>query len=246
MEIIENLEKPFAAPTVLTIGNFDGVHLGHQTLLKKLCHKAHEENKKSVVITFANHPSEILRPNKSILYLCTLPHRLRLLEHAGIDVLLLQKFTKEFSHQSAKDFLTQMHRYFSFSHLILGHDATIGREKEGTPAQVQQIAQELGFEVEYLPPWHVEGQLVSSTSIREHLQKGNLKQVEQLLGRPYSIYGQVTKGIMDVSKLCLPPNGSYSVFIKSEKKVSKAILEGTVMKIDESDELSGLFEIIFR
>ena len=109
-----------------------------------------------------------------------------------------------------------IHQGLSYSHLLLGHDATIGRGKEGDPEHVRQIAQSLGFHVEYLPPQKIAGEIVSSTAIRESLQKGDLAHVEKLLGRPYSIYSSIIKNIddriinVDVSQLCLPPPGEYA------------------------------------
>lgn len=237
MKIIYNLTEPIdaTAPVILTIGNFDGVHHGHQLVLNRVLQIAHAERRKSAVITFSNHPSEVLRPGQPVRRLCTIPHKIRLLEQAGIDILIMPPFTKEFSQQTAGEFLQRVRAVLPFSHLILGYDATIGRDKEGDRMQVQQLAEMLKFQLEYLESWMSEGIPVSSTAIRAAIQKGDLAHAEKLLGRKYSIYGPAIRSPkrkspqgystiqIDVTGLCLPPEGDYVV----SGIVGGRVLEGT-------------------
>ena len=212
-----------AASQVLTIGNFDGVHIGHQSILKKTIQLAAESRRESAVLSFSNHPSTILRPSQAVRSLCTLAHKLHLLEAAGIDQLYLIPFTKEFSTLSAEEFLKNLHAKNPFSHLVLGYDAVIGKDKQGDRATVESLADQIGFKVVYLPEYKIEGQTVSSSLIRRTIQNGDLKSAAKLLGRPYSIYAQVQKGAgrgkdlgihtanIPVEGLCILPLGVYAV-----------------------------------
>ena len=228
MKIIQNLEdySPSASPISLSIGNFDGLHKGHQTLLMKL----KEHGKETIIFTFENHPSEILRPFSRTLQICYLAHKLKLLEEWGVDVVILKKFTKEFSLKTADTFIQELWEYIPFSHLILGHDATLGRNKEGDRSYLQAFANQHHFQLHFLSPYTYKENLISSTKIREYIQKGDLNQVKALLGRPYSIYGMVIKGMSQgshlgfptanicVSGLCLPPLGVYAVTVIYHEK----------------------------
>lgn len=216
-------------PVVLTIGNFDGVHLGHQAVLKHLKQTAKKRRTRSAVLTFSNHPSTVLRPAHSIPLLCTTQHKVKLLEKAFIDLVILLPFTKEFSEQSADLFLQNVKKNLPFQTLILGSDAHFGKNREGDSSTVSTLAKTMGFTVEYFPDYTKEGQRISSSLIREYIQRGQLTQAEDLLGRPYSIYGPVLKGHgkgasigfptanLAVNDLCLPPLGVYAVTLKVDE-----------------------------
>lgn len=227
MKILHNLEdyKPTSRPVVLTIGNFDGVHLGHQKLIKKLTSYAQKIVGDSVVITFENHPSQLLNPDKSINLICSYKHKVILLEKLNVDAVVGLKFSHEFANQSAEDFLLRILQIFPLSHLILGHDARIGKGREGDRHKVMQLAQEMSFEVEYLDVLTIHGSPVSSSRIREKIQNGYLDEVEELLGRKYSIFATAqaeidTKKIkLNVSGLCLPPCKTYAVQVRVEDMI---------------------------
>ena len=211
----------------LTIGIFDGVHLGHQALLKRLKQVAPQ----TAVITFSNHPTEVLR-DTGVTYLTTLSHRLALFERLGIDDTLLIPFSKEFSEQIAENFLITVQQSIPFTHLILGHDALIGHDRQN---DLRDVARKLGFSLEYLKPVHVEGHLVSSSEIRQHIRAGNLEAASRLLGRPYSIYATVVRGQgkggllgfhtanLPVETLALPPLGVYAALVKIKDETYSAV-----------------------
>jgi riboflavin kinase / FMN adenylyltransferase len=210
-------------PVILTIGNFDGVHVGHQAVLARVKEIAQERNLRTVVITFSNHPSKVLRPEHPVPLLCTLEHKLQLIEKAGIDRLILLSFTKELSEQSPETFLNKIQKTIPFSTLVLGSDATIGKNREGDRSFVTELGDKLGFGVEYLEDFTIDGQRVSSSQIRSSIRHGNFFLAEKLFGRPFSIYGCIIKGKnlgasigyptanIDVKELCLPPFGVYAV-----------------------------------
>lgn len=205
-------------PVALTIGNFDGVHLGHQAVLKRLKTSASQ----TVVLTFSNHPAEVLH-HATIPRLTTLPHRLALLEQIGIDQVMLIPFTQEFAKQSAETFLTLLKKHIPFTHLILGYDAVIGHDRK---RDLQQLCGTLDFSLEYLPPITHQAQIISSSLIRKHIQNGELDLASSFLGRPYSILSTVQKGHgkgkeigfqtanLPVEGLVLPPFGVYAVQVK--------------------------------
>lgn len=219
---LEEITKS-SLPVILTIGNFDGLHLGHQAILEHLVQIAKKRQARSAVLTFCNHPSTVLRPSTPTPFICTTEHKVQLLDEASIDLVLFLSFTKLFSEQSADIFLHRVKQYLPFETLILGSDAHIGKNREGDCLTVTRLAETLEFHVEYLPDYIKSGQRISSSLIRSHIRQGDLKQAEALLGRPYSIYGPVLKGSgrgaplgfptanLAVSALCLPPFGVYAV-----------------------------------
>lgn len=233
MQIVTSLEDAKAlhiqknlSPVVLTIGNFEGVHLGHQALLKHVVELANHSGKTSTVVTFSNHPSQILRPVQQTNLLTTTDHKLELLENLGIDLVLLLPFTIEFSEQTAEQFLVNISAALPFYSLILGSDAHIGKNREGDRSTIAALATKMGFILDYFEDLNYDGLRISSSRIRNNIEKGDLNGAAKLLGRPYSIYGKVLHGSgrgaeigfptanIAVNKLCLPPKGVYAVVLK--------------------------------
>jgi len=225
MKIIADLSHsmPLSAPVVVTIGNFDGVHIGHQFVLNRIKEQTRALGGKSAVVTFANHPSAVLRPDKQVASISTMTHRTLLLERFGIDILVVLKFTYELSQQSPEVFLDNIRRALPFGHLVLGFDSTIGRDRQGNKERVQAYAGRNHVVVEYMEQYFLGEKAVSSSVIRKLITEGNLEAVRPLLGRDYSIVGEVFSGQgkskiigfptadINVSGLCLPPPGVYAV-----------------------------------
>jgi len=230
MQTFQSFEtvSPKSKPVALTIGTFDGVHLGHQAVLRRLKEVAAENHGGCAAVTFENHPSEILRPQHAVKSLCTLPHKIRLIEQQGIDYLLLLSFSKALAHLTAEEFIGRIRPFYNFSHLILGHDATFGRDRHGDFATIKKIADGQNFTVEYLPQTKVDEVTVSSSRIRTQLEHGDFHSVNKQLGRRYSIYSRVVPGSqngraigfptanINVQGLCLPPLGVYAVNLLHE------------------------------
>lgn len=236
MQIIRQLDLFPSSFTqvVLTVGNFDGMHRGHRAVLQQLkspCSK----DKKTGVITFGNHPSEILRPERPTSLICTLPHRLRLIEEFGIDFTVCLPFTPSLANLSALTFIEQIRKFVPFTDLILGFDATLGKDRQGNRETMQLIAKKVGFRIFYLEQYYYEGNPVSSTNIRNALTSGNFPLVNALLNRPYSIYGTVERGSgtgaklgfptanLNVTGLCLPPYGVYTVDMIKDGRLFEGI-----------------------
>lgn len=237
MIIAENLKLalPKGKKSILTIGNFDGIHLGHQAILNRVLDLAKQHDAAPVVLTFINHPSTILKPATAISRLYSIEHKLKLLSAMGFEAVFLLPFTREFANQTAEEFITILRANLPFSHLILGHDATIGKGREGDKKLVTELAHRQGFSLEYLAPFMLDGEIVSSSLIRKNLQQGNLSEVAKFLGRPYSIYQKITSGKgfgmqigsptlnLNVSELCLPPLGVYIATVIDHERRHQAV-----------------------
>lgn len=211
----------------LTIGMFDGVHVGHQTILQRV----KEAEKLSVCLTFSNHPASVLSPQHPIPLLSTPRQKERLIAALGIHVLFMIPFTTEFANQKAEAFLRDLHQLIPFTRLILGYDAHIGNQRAGTPEVVRTVGSRVGFEVEYLEPVLIDGSPVSSRRIREALTVGEIQQAQRLLGRLVSFYARVHKGSgygkkigyptanLDIQGICRPPFGVYAVTVRLKDRV---------------------------
>jgi riboflavin kinase/FMN adenylyltransferase len=146
-EIAEIPKMP--TPCGLTIGSFDGVHLGHQYLLKHLRSRVGPSGS-IAVLTFRNHPSHVLTHRPQATPLCTLEEKIDLLEKAGVNLLILLSFTPTLAQLSYEQFLRSLHAHYPFSHLVLGKGASFGKNREGTESRITALGQSLGFQAEYL------------------------------------------------------------------------------------------------
>lgn len=209
-------------PVALTIGNFDGVHKGHQAVLKELQKHKEALGGESIVLTFSNHPSEILRLTSSCL-ICTLDQRVKLLKAAGVDRILLLPFTKELARESAEDFVGKIITRCQLKALVLGFNATLGKDKKGGKAELRALSLKHQFLLEYVDPVIIDGKQISSSLIRREIEAGHLDQIFPLLGRPFSLYQSLQPGLglakkqgyptlnFNVDGLCIPPLGIYVV-----------------------------------
>ncbi|MBS0648920.1 MAG: FAD synthetase family protein [Verrucomicrobia bacterium] len=181
MIVVESLEDipSLSGPIALTIGTYDGVHLGHQYLFHEL-----KKYGTAVVLTFSNHPSEVLRPDAATPLIDTLEQKLRRFENNGIDLVIALPFTSELSSLAYDTFIQQIRQHLPFTHLILGEGAVIGHQAQGNEKNIQALAQELHFKALYLPKFTLDGEVVSSRRIRHLIETGNFEQAFRLLGRP--------------------------------------------------------------
>lgn len=202
-------------PITLTIGTFDGVHLGHQDILKEIV-----QTTNSCLVTFRTPPSHILQKNEKGL-VTTIEHKLSLLKKFGVSCVYLLDFTPQLAQTSPEDFLSALHRVVPFSHLFLGYDACIGHKRTGTPSVIEKISEKMNFALSYLPPRLFNGQIISSSVIREQVQKADFSLLKSLLGREYSISSTPVQGAgfgkklgyptlnFEVDQLITPPFGVW-------------------------------------
>lgn len=215
------------AGAVVTVGTFDGVHLGHQAVLGEIIRRARAQGSQSVVVTFDPHPLAIVNP-RAAPPLLTLPaERQRLLEAAGVDQVVTLPFTTEFSRLEPEAFVRDVLRArWQMAELVLGHDHGFGRGRSGDLDTVRRIAAADGFSVDVVEPVRVDDQPISSTRIRTAIAHGDLALARRWLGRAYGALGTVERGagrgrtigiptlnlpIPDERKL-LPPDGVYAVW----------------------------------
>lgn len=178
MKIVHSLEEipPLPAPIALTIGMFDGVHLGHQFLLGEL-----KKHGTPVVLTFSNHPSDVLPQRTPAIPLCSLQDRLTKLENLGIACTIVLPFTLELSQVSYDAFLRELHTHLPFSTLVLGEGEAFGHKCEGTPERVQTLGLSVGFQAIYLKKTTLNNEPISSNRIRSLLVQGKKEEANKLL-----------------------------------------------------------------
>ena len=221
----------------LAIGVFDGVHLGHQQIIRQTIADARQHDAVAVVITFDKHPNAIVAPDKVPPQIFSRPQKLRAIEALGADVLLEIPFDKNFSEKSGEVFIRELARDFGkiFS-ICVGADFVFGRNRSGNVALLKTLGAEIGFQVHGHAAVALDGETVSSTRIRAAVRAGNLDATSQMLGRPYTICGGVVAGDrighalgfptanLDVTNLVLPPNGVYAASAPVDGKLFRAAL----------------------
>lgn len=182
-------------PSVVTIGTFDGVHIGHQKIIKKLTKKASKENLISVVLTFFPHPRMVLQQNPNIELLNTIAERKEILSALELDFIYIKEFTKEFSELSARDFVkTVLVDTLHAKYVIIGYDHQFGKDRSANIDDLRKFGAEFGFQVEEISAQDVEEVAVSSTKIRTALKTGDITTANSYLGYSYYINGTVVRG----------------------------------------------------
>lgn len=177
----------------LTVGVFDGVHRGHQQIMRKLTVGAHANQAPAVVLTFDPHPASVLGAGE--VKCLTLPEeRAQLLAQLDVDAVITERFTRELSLVTAYDFMTRLKRQLGLKYLLVGYDFALGKGREGNATRLTEIGAELGYDVEVVPALSDESGVISSTEIRKLIETGNVVEAAQLLGRPYSLHGPVIHG----------------------------------------------------
>lgn len=215
--------------TIITIGTFDGVHLGHQSLLKRLADSKNEEKTESVLLTFFPHPRMVLQQDSSIKLLNTIDEKATLLEKFGINNLIIHPFDEAFSNLSAEEFVKEiLVNKLNIHKIIIGHDHRFGKNRSADINDLISYGKKYGFEVEQISAKEIDEIAISSTKIRKALLEGNVKLANEYLGYPYFISGKVVSGkkigrtigfptanikINESYKL-LPKNGVYIVSSK--------------------------------
>jgi riboflavin kinase/FMN adenylyltransferase len=212
--------------SVLTIGNFDGVHRGHQALVESLLdvkRRLGDPRIRVTVVTFDPHPAEVLRPGVHVPKLSSLPEKIRLLTNLGVDEVRVVPFTAEFAQTSARAFFERVVTgTFDPVHVSVGSNFYFGQGREGTPELMMEWCRAASISAQIQPPIEVDGELVSSSRIRARLQEGAVASAARLLGHHFSLRGEVRHGdkrgrqlgfptanLLPDADLCLPKKGVY-------------------------------------
>ncbi len=195
MQVEEELQR-FAPQrdTVLTVGVFDGVHLGHQRLIDYLKRQALPHDFLPGVVTFRSHPRLVLSPGTSLHFLTSLDERIRLLKELGVQLVVPLTFDGELASLTAGRFMGLLQQHLRMRGLVIGPDFALGRGREGDANTLHRIGKESGFWVEVVSPGMANGETISSTAIRQALSRGDIAKANRLLGRPFSLIGRVVHG----------------------------------------------------
>jgi riboflavin kinase / FMN adenylyltransferase len=188
----------------ISIGNFDGVHRGHRAIIKYMHWHAKPQGMPIIVVTFFPNPADYFNHKTNNFYLSTPDEKEKFLCGLGVDEVLTFNFDKDFANQSPKAFLSGIKEKLGMSVLVVGRDFALGKEREGTVPVIKSIGEELGFSVEMISPINFKGMEISSTEIRQKLDDGDIRRAATLLGRYYSISGEVTHGSDRGVKIGLP------------------------------------------
>jgi riboflavin kinase/FMN adenylyltransferase len=224
---LENVKQKIPYP-VLTLGNFDGVHLGHQALFGMLKERAKKKEGTSVVFTFVPHPLSVIAPERAPKLLTTYKDKIKLIEHCGIDLIVCAHFTREFAKIKAEDFIRNvLCEIFDVKEIFIGANYLFGKGRKGSPLLLKQMGQELGFTVTVLDEIQVDNSTISSSKIRNLIAKGNVDEAARFLGRKYCVEGIVVEGakrgksllniptanLLTANEL-LPKDGVYAVTVE--------------------------------
>jgi len=195
MQIFRNSKglKRKTKQAVLTLGNFDGLHLGHQRIIRKVRERAASLGVSSVVYTFEPHPLKVVAPNKSPALILDIDDKARIIEALGIDYMVIARFTKEFAARHPREFVEAELRPVA-ADVCVGHDFSFGKGKTGTADYLKELGEELGFGVHVIPAYKKGGEVVSSSRIRRRITEGEVREAAALLGRNFAIKGKVVRG----------------------------------------------------
>lgn len=239
MEVLNFSSENIGINPVITVGAFDGVHLGHQEILKKLKSTATQVNGTAVVLSFWPHPRHVLQSVDALKLLNTREEKRQLLSEHGVDYLIEIPFSSEFASIDAKTFIRDylVERY-KMHYFLVGYNHHFGKDRLGNFEQIRKFAIEYGFETGQVPPLEIEGEKVSSTKVRNAINHGNVKLANKFLGYPYSLSGTVMKGQMlgrtigfptanvavPESFKLIPKDGVYAVLLKYKGNEFKGML----------------------
>ncbi|GBD96879.1 riboflavin biosynthesis protein RibF [bacterium BMS3Abin06] len=235
MKIIDGLEslKQKMPYPVLTLGNFDGVHLGHQAIFRMLIEQAREKKGTSVVYTFVPHPLRVIAPQRAPKLLTTYKDKIKLIEECGIDVIICANFTKEFANISAGDFVREiLCKALGVKEIFIGSNYLFGKGRKGSPELLKKLGKECGFTVTIINEIKINNATLSSSMIRNLIAKGRVDEAAKFLGRQYSVEGIVVEGakrgkslldtptanLLTANEL-LPEDGVYAVKVDIDGKI---------------------------
>ena len=240
-------------PSVLTIGTFDGVHIGHQKIIERL-NQLKSANERSMILTFDPHPRQVIDQSNSIKMLNTSDEKKHLLETFGLDQLMIIPFTKEFSRLTALEFVRDiLVNKLHVKKLVIGYDHQFGKNREGNFEQLVEFSELYGFEVERIPAQEIKDVSVSSTKIRNALEEGDINTANKYLGYAYKLSGEIVSGKglgrtidfptinmkVDESNKLIPKKGVYVV----KTKIDGATIYG-IMNIGYRPTVGGIDKTI--
>ncbi len=214
--------------TLLTIGVFDGVHAGHRHLLEYLKLRAGDKALLPGVVSFDPHPQSVLHPDSELPWLSDVGDRVRLIRQLGIDLVVVLTFDHETALLTAERFLTGIKTHLRMRGIIVGPDFALGREREGSIDRLRMLGDQLGFSVEVVPPYTMNGEVVSSTLIRQALAEGNTEKVHLLMGRHFHVRGTVITAAKRGRKLGFP---TANIDVKPQQALPRDGIYATIAHV---------------
>jgi riboflavin kinase/FMN adenylyltransferase len=257
MKIIDDLtftREDFSSP-VVTIGNYDGLHLGHQAIIRRVIERARGGRGDAIVLTFEPHPVKFLHPQLQVPLITPYRKKMMLLERFGVDVTINLPFTRDLVRMSAEEFIQAIvQRRIAPCRVIVGFNFTFGKDRVGTADALKKMGERLGFEVEIIPPHTVAGEMVSSTRIRELLLQGRIREANRMLGTNFFILGAVIhghargKGLgfptanLGITQDLYPKDGVYAASVTVDGKAYHAVANiGTNPTFDDKEFAAEVF-----
>lgn len=234
---VQAMTEPLPSP-IVTMGNFDGVHAGHQALFRRVHQRANAVGGTSCVITFDPHPQKVLFPEQELSLLNHLDEKIEIIQAYGIDLLLCLPFTPDFAAQAPRQFVQDvLVDALHAQEIYIGYDGRFGRERDGSPEMLAAFGKEYGFHVSIIPPIVLNGIVVSSTKIRQCIQDGDVERAAELLNRPYALDGTVVYGTQRGAQLLgfptanvevihelLPKKGVYVCYVRWKQQQFQAVV----------------------
>ncbi len=248
-------------PLFLGLGNFDGLHLGHQALIHRVVDRARRTGGIPALLTFRTHPQHVLHPDKKWPLLFSGDYKLFLFQQAGIELCFWLNFTKKFAKTDAENFVRKwLDGKLRVREICMGYNARFGRDRKGDGALMKILSHELGFDFSDTPPVKVAGEIVSSSRIRQLVETGNLSAAKACLGRPFSLLGEVVYGAgrgkklgfptanLNLTSTALPPRGVYPVWVRRIEwtGVSRSSGKIGIMQPNTDKWVKGILNLGFR
>jgi len=237
MQHFRSLEGEYLQKSWLTIGSFDGVHLGHQEIIKRLVSEAHNREALAVAIAFFPNPAIVLGKRQNPSYLTTTEERAEIMGEMGVDVVITYPFDLQTANMSAREFISLLHDHIKFDGLCVGYDFALGKNREGNTEKLSLLGKEFGYQVELIEPVKNGDVIVSSSEIRARILEGEIERAGQLLGRHYRIKGKVipgdgrgkTIGIPTANleiwqEQAIPKTGVYAAWAKIRDRTYEAVV----------------------
>lgn len=224
--------------TTVTVGTFDGVHLGHRQVLLEIAERARRAARRSLLVTFEPHPLEIVNPPAAPHLITTPSERAEYLAQCELDIVVFMQFTRELSQYPPESFVRLLYDRFQMRELVIGHDHGFGRGRAGDVRLLRDLGARMGFDVDVVDEVDIDGRPVSSTLVRRAIAGGDLHTASRQLGRPYALSARVVRGAErgrrlgyptinlappDPRKL-LPPDGVYAVTVESESGLTGGMM----------------------
>jgi len=245
-------ENTITETVALTVGSFDGVHLGHKALLQQLQAIAKQNGLKTAVMTFEPHPKIFFNPAGDFKLLNTLDEKIKLLQNTGIDYLIVQDFNKEFASLSPEKFIEKLINQFQMKHLLMGYDHHFGKNRSGNFEYIRSLEKKYPFKTSKILAIKQNGENISSSLIRRLLNEGKIEQANKLLGYPYFVTGKVVSGNRIGNKLGFPTanievENKYKLVPKQGVYLVKSIIDNIpyygMMNIGIRPTIDGTKEI---